>query len=283
MKIHALIACHNRRDLTVQSVLGAQREADHAGIPITFTVYDDGSADGTSAAISGLPVKSTVIRGDGSAYWARSMAEAEAIVLGTVTEQDMEYVLWLNDDVVLDRSAMIRLATRARQHPDAVLVGAVRDADTGTVTYSGMRRAGLHPLAFRRVEPSAECQPIDTFNGNVVMIPFSIARRVGIDGRFSHGLADIDYGLRCRKLGLATLLAPDTYGTCSRNSPPLRRSVLEDWRSFTGPKGGGNYDSLRRILRKSNPLSWPFFVGASYSLWWVRRILSGVGPGIRRK
>lgn len=277
MRFHVLVACHNRRDLTVTSLMGADRAASAAGIGISFTVFDDGSSDGTEAAIAELPIQSSTIRGDGNAFWARSMATAEATVLSQVVETESDYVLWLNDDVVLDATALVRLVDCVRAHPNGVVVGAVRDPANHTVTYSGMRRTGRHPLGFTRVEPSDQAQRVDAFNGNIVAVPIHVARLLqGIDGGFSHGLADIDYGLRCNRLGVPVVLAPGTYGTCARNPSPERGSLSGDWTRFTGPKGGGHFGSLRRILRRSNPLAWPVFVVASYGLWWTRQIISRV-------
>lgn len=279
MKFWALVACHNRRELTVRSLCRAQGAATAAGIEISFVVYDDGSTDGTSAAIGQLAVEATVIRGDGSAFWARSMALAETRALGGHGQTSADYLLWLNDDVVLDSDGFKRLIDCIRTNPNSVIVGAVRDPENGETTYSGMRRSGRHPLRFERVEPAAAAQVVETFNGNLVLVPIDSARRLGgIDGGFSHGLADIDYGLRCVRAGIPVILAPGTYGTCPRNVPPSRKSVLHDWHAFLGPKGGGNLGSLRRILRKSNPTSWPVYVIGTYFLWWTRRMLRpGVG------
>lgn len=256
--------------------MGAAQCAAHSGLDVSFTVFDDGSTDGTGAAIANLPVGANVIRGSGDAYWARSMATAEATILGDAETKNSDYILWLNDDVVLDTSAFARLQNCIEENPGSVVVGAVRDPQNGTITYSGMRRNGNHPLSFARINPTERVQAVDTFNGNVVVVPLAVARQLaGIDGGFSHGLADIDYGLRCHRLGIPVLLAPGTFGTCPRNDPPARGSALEDWRSFTGPKGGGNFASVRRIIVKGHPVVWPIYVAGTYCLWWGRRIFGG--------
>ena len=127
-------------------------------------------------------------------------------------------------------------------------------------------------MRFALVAPNDSLQSIDTFNGNLVMVPVSVARLLaGLDGGFSHALADIDYGLRCGRSNVNVLLAPMTYGNCPRNAVPPRGDLWADWLAFIGPKGGGNCTSVRRILRKSNPRSWPLFMAGTYVLWWVRR------------
>ncbi|TFB47787.1 glycosyltransferase family 2 protein [Cryobacterium tagatosivorans] len=278
MRFEVIVACHNRRELTLHAFERAQIAASEAKIEVAFTLYDDGSVDGTSDAVSASPHAVRILHGDGTAFWAQSMALAEAAVLASSPSQPGTYLIWLNDDVILDGNAFRTLSLAIDEHPSAVIVGAMRDLSTGEVTYSGMRRKGRHPLSFELVKPSSFSQPVETFNGNLVAVPLGIARTVGgIDGGFSHALADIDYGLRCGRAGVPVLLAPGTLGTCSRNATSPRASALVEWRAFTGPKGGGNFSSQRRILRKSNRRTWLVVVAISYGLWWVRR-LSSVRP-----
>lgn len=273
MKLHALIACHNRASLTAQSLIGAHRAASAAGVDITFTVFDDGSTDETGKIVSELQLNVNLIRGDGTAFWAKSMASAEKEALSYATFNESDYFLWLNDDVLLDDDALVRLTHWAVEQSDAVLVGSMRDPNTGAVSYSGLRRSGRHPLRFGRVDPVAVTQPVETFNGNLVLVPVQVSLRLGgIDGGFSHGLADIDYGLRCTRAGIPVLLAPGTYGSCARNLPPTPGTLFHDWTRFIGPKGGGNFSSLRRILRKDRRSSWLVYVSATYGLWWLREI-----------
>lgn len=282
MKLSVIIACHNRKELTIQCVERARDAAVRADAAISFTVFDDGSSDGTGEALSQLPVSLSIIRGDGSAYWASSMATAEETVMKKDTFNDSDFILWLNDDVVLDDDAFIRLTACAADHSDSVLVGAMRDPVSRTVSYSGLRRSGAHPLRFQRVDASAEVQAIETFNGNLVLVPGHVALRLGgIDGGFSHGLADIDYGLRCARAGIPVVQAPGTYGSCSLNPSPAQGSLVQEWNRFIGPKGGGNFDSLRRVLRKTNRKSWLVYVSVTYGLWWIREIKRRAGTRVK--
>lgn len=237
-----------------------------------LTIFDDGSADGTSDKIRSQFPTTEIYQGDGSAYWAKGMATAEQIVLSRPTVQDDDYLVWLNDDVQLDADAVDRLIKWVEAKPESVLVGAVRDSHTGELTYSGLQGSGPHPLSFARVPPSAsEVISVDTFNGNLVVVPVRIARDLGgIDGDFSHAFADIDYGLRARTAGIPVWLAPGTFGTCSLNAVPLRGSLHGDWKRFTGPKGGGNLPSIVRLLRRVAPTTWPFYVASTYALWLIR-------------
>ena len=272
--MHIIMACHNRKPLTVRAIGYAAEAAHRAGIDVDFVVFDDGSTDGTAAAVRAMDVPTQIIDGDGTAFWARGMAAAEEAALKLAEPGD--WVLWLNDDVQLDNDALDRLLAVGREHPGDVVVGAMRHPERADiVTYGGLRRGGRHPLSYRLVEP-ADDVPVDveTCNGNCLLVPVETARRVGgIDRGFPHALADIDYGLRCHRAGRAVLLAPRTVGRCPRNPVVPRTSMREAWRSFISVKGGGHLPGMHRLLRKIRPRSWPVYVVWTYTLWWVRALV----------
>lgn len=271
MPLHVLIACHNRRDLTVRAIASFTAAATAAGAEADFTVFDDGSTDGTAEAIAALDLPVTRIAGDGSAYWARSMAEVEGHVIRAYA--DNGYVVWLNDDVELDGDFLEVALAAAQSFPSAVLVGAMRDPETGHLTYSGQRKAGFHPLNLALVEPDGTLQEVETFNGNLVFVPMKVARALGgIDGSLWHYGADTDYGIRVLEGGFQLLLLPRIVGSCAQNPASPPGPVMDDWRAFTGVKGGGSFNQLRRILQKRHPHTWFAYIAISYSLWWARRV-----------
>ena len=270
--LHVLVACHNRSDLTVRAITTFAAAATAVGAKADFTVFDDGSTDGTAEALAALDLPVVRISGDGSAFWSRSMAEAEDHVLRACADDG--YVVWLNDDVELDEDFLEVVFEAAKRVPSAVLVGAMRDPETGQLTYSGFRSVGFHPLRGVLVEPTGQLQPIDTLNGNLVFVPMKIARALGgIDGSLSHFGADTDYGMRVREEGFELLLLPRTVGSCAKNPVRPPGAVMDDWRMFIGVKGGGNFNTLKRILRKRHPLTWLGYMFVTYSHWWARRLV----------
>lgn len=275
LKVFIIMACHNRRDSTLRCIRSAHEAADRARLAIHVTLYDDGSSDSTAEAVSAQYPHTKILRGTGADYWARSMSIAEASVLDAIRRNAAEhvYVMWLNDDVVLDVDAFERLQKAANQAPDDIIVGAVRDPISAEVTYSALTRRGRHPLSYAVVPPSSAAETVEIFNGNLVLIPGATAILIGgIDGEYSHALADIDYGLRAKAESVGVKLAPGTYGTCARNPTPPVRSLTADWQEFLGPKGAGNPTSMVKILRLGAPRSWPLYFLASYALWWLRRL-----------
>jgi GT2 family glycosyltransferase len=270
---HVLVACHNRRDLTVRAITAFAAAAAEVGAEVGFTVFDDGSTDGTAEALVALDLPLTLIAGDGSAFWSRSMAVAEDRVLRAYNDDG--YIVWLNDDVELDADFLEVALAAAKSRPSAVFVGAMRDPETRKLSYSGKRRNGFHPLNHSAaVEPNGTLQSIDTFNGNLVFVPTKVARALGgIDGALPHSGADTDYGMRVNDAGFELLLLPRIVGSCPFNPVPPFGPVLDDWRMFLSVRGAGNYTRMKRLLQKRHRRTWPGYVIASYSLWWVRRLV----------
>ena len=66
-------------------------------------------------------------------YWAAGMAVAEQ----TAVRGNPGFLLWLNDDTILDQDALSRLLATADLHPGAIVVGATRDPLSGDLTYGG--------------------------------------------------------------------------------------------------------------------------------------------------
>ena len=203
-RVVALLACHNRKDRTI-TCLESLFAQDTEGIDVTAVLVDDGSTDGTADVVRSRFEHVEVLRGDGSLYWARSMAIAEK----QAVTQRPEFVLWLNDDVSLYPSALRTLLATVDAGEERIIVGYTVDPGTRLPSYGGASRVDWHPLRYRLDVPTdGHATSSDTFNGNVVLVPQAIYLAVGgIDGHFAHAFADLDYGLRARARGFEVVVA----------------------------------------------------------------------------
>ena len=147
LRLAALLTCHNRRRQTIEclaALLGCVRPDE---MKLDVFVVDDGSTDGTAAAIRTRFTDVQVMQGDGNLYWAGGMRLAFAEAL----KRDYDFYLFLNDDTVLESDALMRLlATHeevgGRSKRVGAIIGTTRDPETRLPTYGGATACQLLAL-----------------------------------------------------------------------------------------------------------------------------------------
>jgi GT2 family glycosyltransferase len=272
--VTAIVASHNRRDLTL-ACLRSFLELS-GGFVLSAVLVDDGSSDGTAEAASAISSQVEVLHGDGSLFWARAMATAERRAM----EGSPDFLLWLNDDVVLDSEALETLTATLDGAERRIVAGSIVDALSGAPTLGGADRVDWHPLRFRHVSPTdGESRSVTTISGNVVLVPRAVYVDVGgIDGGFAHALADWDYGLRARKLGIELFVTGRPVGICQPSTyEPWQHPSLtlrDKWRLRFGRKGGRSPASLARYLRRHGGVLWPIFWVAPFLRFAAHIVLS---------
>jgi GT2 family glycosyltransferase len=281
MKIAVLMTCHNRREKTLACLAALRANALPAGCSVEVFLVDDGSTDGTSAAVAARYPDARVLPGDGNLYWNGGMRTAFAAAL----RGDYDAYLWLNDDTMLYPDALARIVSTARERrdalgADAVIVGSTCDAATQRLTYGGVVRAARwRPMAFTMVAPADAPVECESMWGNFVLVPDAIARAVGnLDPDFTHSMGDVDYGLRVRRAGFRIWVMPGFAGTCSMNSPD---GTYEDPRVPLGER-------LRKMMQPKGlpPRSWRVLTrrhaGPLWFLYWwwpyLKVIATSVAP-----
>lgn len=212
-----IITCYNRRNTTLNCLRALYKQKQ----PFDVYLTDDCSPDGTAEAVKDNYPKVRIFHGNGNLYWVGGMrlAFSEAIKNG------YEYYLWLNDDTLLEENVLDKLLQIHQElikqgYDSSILVGSTKDPTTGKATYGGaIKSKKWYSNKYEFIQPSDEITKCDTMYGNCVLIPASVAAKVGnLDSAFIHNLGDLDYGLRARKLGCSVWIAPGYVGTCSKNS-----------------------------------------------------------------
>ena len=263
MKIAVLLTCHNRRNKTLDS-LGSLYAARNHSPDVHLQVYltDDGSTDGTAQTVRMFDPGIQIIHGPGNLFWNRGMIAAWEAALAS--EEPCDAFLLLNDDTRLDADTLdVLLETSRNTDPNAIIVGAIRDPESGELTYGGIRRTSRwHPGRTARLPIAPQPQEAETFNANCVLVPVGCVERIGtLDPTFTHAMGDFDYGFRALKAGLRVVVAPGTLGTCPRNplsgswrDPAL--SGFERFRRWNSPKGLPYGERREYYARHGAPLPW---------------------------
>lgn len=263
VSVGVIMTVFNRRETTLRCLGQLRAQVLPDTVRLQPFVVDDGSTDGTGDAIRAGYPDAHVLEGTGSLFWTGGMHLADQAAWDT----GPDYLLWLNDDVDLDPDAVAVLLDAARQTGErAIVVGAVTNPTSGEVSYGGYRRDGK-PLDLERLAPNGHVQPVDTMNGNVVLVPSAVRAAIGPpDLTFSHNMADMDFAFRARSAGFGVVLASRAVGRCETNTAKQR------WRDPSVPLR--ERWALVRSFKGLPPREWWTFTRRHTGFWWPRYLLS---------
>jgi GT2 family glycosyltransferase len=218
--IAVLITCHNRKEKTVACLTALYECSLPENHSFEVFLVDDGSTDGTAAAIKREFPDVQIIQGDGNLYWNRGMRLAWETAAST---KDFTYYLWLNDDTFLFKNALLTLVLKV--FLNAIVCGTTQSVENKKPTYGG-----YSPKPHKLLLPNNEFQECAYLNGNCVLIPKAVFKTIGnLDPIFHHAVGDFDYSLRAKKKGIRLLIAPEYIGTCESHT------VLPKWRTPSVP------------------------------------------------
>lgn len=271
-KLAVLLVCHNRRETTLRAIRSLHAQDQH---PFTLTVFlfDDASTDGTAEAVAKEFPDTTITHGDGSAFWNGGLHK----VWQSAVPSRPDAFLWLNDDVELHEDALSRIGdawrtVEARTSGRRFILAAATGCTDGEGEYGGKRRA-KSPTSFKLepIPPTDRLLPIDTFNGNIVLVPREVTEEIGLnDPAFFHNFGDIDYGLRATAAGIECVLMPGTMGDCPYNVTKANQgygapglSLREQWRKVN-THHGLPFKSWYRLTRRHSGGWWPLHFLLAY-------------------
>lgn len=266
--VAAMLTSYNRAETTLRCLKGLYAQA---GLSEAFTLdiylFDDGSPDGTAQRVADAFPRVMLETGDGSSYWNGGMRRA----FDKAMAHGYDFYLWVNDDTHLYENAVAELLQTYRTAgPEAVIVGNIEEPGTGRLSYGGLITPDTNKLrGVSRPPVGGAPGRCDTMNGNCVLIPDAVARRVGnLDETFTHKMADMDYGYRCGKAGAQIWATGRFVGECERHGQKeawLRpdATLRERFRALTGPKGLPVREWRVFCRRYAGPL-WPLYWAGPY-------------------
>lgn len=194
--VYVIIPVHNRKATTIACLKQLAATGDLQNY--TIVVVDDGSTDGTAAAIQALYPDVMVLAGDGSLWWTGAIATG----MRYAYDQGAEWFIWLNDDCQVPPNTLTDLVTWCREHPGAIVGGQGVESDHPDRIAFGGKIKTWKGYRFIQAE-SGQIVPCDLLSGNLVCIPRAAVEQVGFpDPRLMpHYGGDSLFLLRAKKAG----------------------------------------------------------------------------------
>lgn len=264
-RIAVLLTCFNRKNKTLDcldNLFGT--DMPHRINQLDVYLVDDGSTDGTSEAVKNKFPQVTVIKGTGNLFWNQGMR----LAWDTASQSNKyDFYLWLNDDVLLEKFALIELfdcylETLNKYNTNGLITGAFKNTELdGVFSYGGRSELG-------EVIPNGSLQKCKYINGNAVLVSndiFSVLGNLSVD--YTHAMGDFDYGLRALEAGFTNITTKQYIGVCSVNQSPNWSSpdlpLKKRLKLFNSPIGL-NYKEYILFRKKFWGIKWVMFAFKAY-------------------
>ncbi|WP_298488395.1 glycosyltransferase [uncultured Maribacter sp.] len=274
MTIAVLLTCHNRKVKTINCLNNLYRAYTKSNSSIEFDIYltDDGSTDGTAEEVKKQFPKTTILKSDGSLFWAKGMNNSWKEAL----KKNYDGYLLLNDDTnVYDNvfSQIIETNTFCIEtfKQSGVYVGTTIDPVKKKLSYGGSVLLNKFLYTFKKLKPSGTPQQCDLGNANIMFVSNTVVEKVGILSKgYIHGVADYDYTLTCIKNKIPVLITPDFCGECVNDHKGLYhnfhlKTFRERIKHLYNPTGIA-FKSRLLFMRKFFPYRYPIF----YLMGWFK-------------
>jgi GT2 family glycosyltransferase len=210
-QVAIVVLCWNGRRDTVACIESLQRIDYDA---LTTIVVDNGSSDGTAAAVHESFPDVTVIRLEENL----GFAEGNNVGLRAAFATGAEYALLLNNDTVADERLVSALVEEAERRPDAgALCPTIYYTDPpDRIWYAGARfdprrvHNGRHTgYGDRDTGQYDATREIGRATGAAMLVPRRVVDDVGyLDGRLFLQVEDVEWSLRMRSAGYRILFVP---------------------------------------------------------------------------
>lgn len=201
MKVSFIVPLYNCLPLT-QAMLASLQATLPAGLEHEIIFVDDGSTDGTRDWLAGLKSPCRAILNE------KNLGFAGACNRGAATARG-EFLLFLNNDLVLLPGWLEPMLAVFATHPDAGLVGNVQlNVATGAVDHAGLAFNAKGKPEHITHRGSGAVRDVVAVTGACFAIRTATWKKLGgFDEIFINGCEDVDLGLRAKQAGCRNYVA----------------------------------------------------------------------------
>ena len=214
MKVAIIIPVFNRKEKTL-NCLGQLNRINHSGFEISIVIVDDGSTDGTGAAVKDQYPDTVVLEGDGDLWWTGAINMGIEYALCN----SFDGVLLLNDDLILSPDFIEELYSVVKENDNA-LVSSLKliehENEKPEILTAGFNLKGKLQQIENNLQGSAydelalpEVLECAILTGASLYIPVDVVRNIGLldYSKFPHNWGDLEYTWRASINGYKCLVA----------------------------------------------------------------------------
>jgi GT2 family glycosyltransferase len=232
----------------------------------TVVICDDGSSDGTAEYLRTWHPEVVVIAGTGSLWWTAGMNRCIRQILHVAAPGD--YILTINNDVLVGEDYLARKVARAREYPTAIIGSVcVFQSDVDRIETSGFvmnyKRCvsrSITARGARRAEADRGVRRVTHVPGKGVLIPVEIFRDIGLydEVHLPHYHADTDFALRASERGYEVYVDFDALVYSDVNLANMtiasdKLTLANMLKTFRGPHSMNNFRIRSNFARNHFP------------------------------
>jgi GT2 family glycosyltransferase len=173
---------------------------------IAIVLSDSGSTDGTYEVVKNEFPWVILVRGNNHWWWTKATNEGVKYAIKEAADDD--YIMTINNDVVIPPDYLAAMIKFAEQYPQSIIGSVIYDAtERGRLvecgSYIDWRTMKYHFLTLDDFDRSGFCEKLTFFCGKGVLYPASVFRTHGLfeEATLPHYGADQDFVALCRRWG----------------------------------------------------------------------------------
>lgn len=208
--IYIIIPVFNRWSYTEKCLRSLQTQTFK---DFKIVVVDHGSTDNTSDNIKRDFPEVILLNGDESMWWTA----ATNVGVKYAQQNNAEYVLTLNNDLIVHTDYLVHLYDVAKKTPNSIVGSVSVDInEPSKVIHLGTKwnkwtakyRSTIDFSKFKEIQTTQTIIETDLLPGRGTLIPVKAFDDVGLfdDVNFPHYAADEEFSLRCRKKGYKLII-----------------------------------------------------------------------------
>ena len=256
LKVAIVTPVFNGKDHTTEFLSALRKQTYHN---FKIVIVDDGSTDGTSEMIEDDFPEVQLLKGDGSLWWSGGTNLGVEFAL----ENNFDYILTINNDVIVANNYIESLVEVAKEHPRALIGSKVCYLDnTKRVWYCGAtfnQRNGQMEHRTGYDKDFKSTQSSEWLTGMGVLVPAETYMKVGLySNDFPLYFGDADFSVRAKKAGYALIVSAESRVYADITSAWIMKQIRNPklsflWQLFTSIRSPYQIKSRYKFYHKYWP------------------------------